>query len=75
MLYGLELEYGTNLSDVPVKSRARRPINVKSNCKEKTQVLKQSKKIKRRNIYYIVAKLFNTIKASILNFEENSFLT
>ena len=36
MLYGLELEYGTNLSDVSVKSRARRPINVKSNCKEKT---------------------------------------
>ena len=26
MLYGLELEYGTNLSDFPVKSRARGPF-------------------------------------------------
>ena len=48
MLYGLEMEYGTNLSNVPVKSRARKPINVSSNSKERSHVLKQKKNTEKR---------------------------
>ena len=99
MLYGLELEYGTSSSNVPVKSRARRQINAEPNSKEKTQVLAKTKQKKKQTnkqnteerkkskkekeivhivfliLSYIVTELFNTIEASILNFEENSFPT
>ena len=48
MLYGLELEYGTSSSNVPVKSRARRQINAEPNSKEKTQVLAKTKQKKNK---------------------------